>query len=71
MDRDIRGMDNESKGLGRQVEGKKDEVLGAVTGDTSRELKGKLQKNVGKVQERLGEKQQERDLGDRDRDRLP
>ena len=30
MDRDIRGMENESKGLGRQVEGKKDEVLGAT-----------------------------------------
>ena len=46
MDRDIRGIENESKGLGRQVEGKKDEVLGAATGDTSRELKGKLNKGV-------------------------
>jgi uncharacterized protein YjbJ (UPF0337 family) len=71
MDRDIRGMENESKGLGRQVEGKKDEVVGAVTGDTSQELKGKLEKNIGKVQERIGEKQQERALRDRDRDRLP
>ena len=62
MDRDIRGMENESKGLNRQVEGKKDEVLGAVTGDTSRELKGKLNKNVGKVQEHIGRKQEE--IGD-------
>lgn len=67
MDRDIRGMENERKGLGRQIEGKKDEVLGAVTGDKSRELKGKVEKNIGKVQERIGEKQQERDLEDRDR----
>ena len=59
MDRDIRGMENESKGLGRQVEGKKDEVLGAATGDTSRELKGKLNKNLGKVQEKFGQKQEE------------
>ena len=62
MDRDIRGMENQSKGLGRQVEGKKDEVLGAATGDTSRELKGKFEKNVGKVQEKLGRKQEE--IGD-------
>ena len=71
MDRDIRGMEHESKGLGKQIEGKKDEVLGAVTDDKSRELKGKIEKNVGKVQERFGEKLQERDLEDRDRDRLP
>ena len=62
MDRDIRGIENESKGLGHQVEGKKDEVLGATTGDTSRELKGKVEKNFGKVQERFGRKQEE--IGD-------
>ena len=62
MDRDIRGIENESKGLGRQVEGKKDEVLGAATGDLSRELKGKLNKNLGKVQEHVGRKQEE--IGD-------
>jgi uncharacterized protein YjbJ (UPF0337 family) len=62
MDRDIRGMENQSKGLNRQIEGKKDEVLGAVTGDTSRELKGKLEKNIGKVQEKIGRKQDQ--IGD-------
>ena len=69
MDRDIRGKEQESKGLNRQIEGTKDEVLGSVTDDKSRELKGKLEKNVGKVQERFGEKLREHDE-DRDRDRL-
>ena len=71
MDRDIRGMEHESKGLGKQIKGKTNEVVGAATGDTSRELKGKIEKNVGKVQERFGEKLQEHDLEDRDRDRVP
>lgn len=42
-------------GLGNQVKGKVNEVVGAVRGDTGQELKGKVQKNVGKVQEKLNE----------------
>jgi uncharacterized protein YjbJ (UPF0337 family) len=42
-------------GLGNQVKGKANEVAGAVRGDTGQELKGKVQKNVGKAQQRLNE----------------
>jgi uncharacterized protein YjbJ (UPF0337 family) len=44
-----------STGLGNQVKGKVNEVAGAVRGDTGQELKGKVQKNVGKAQEKLNE----------------
>jgi uncharacterized protein YjbJ (UPF0337 family) len=67
------GFDHQAEGLGKQIKGKTNEVVGAVTGDTSQELKGKLQKNVDKAQERFGESLSEaetdRDL--RDRERLP
>jgi len=42
-------------GLGNQVKGKANEVAGAVRGDTGQELKGKVQKNVGKAQQKLNE----------------
>jgi uncharacterized protein YjbJ (UPF0337 family) len=38
----------------KQVKGKANDVLGAVKGDTSQQVKGKVQKAVGKVQEKLG-----------------
>jgi uncharacterized protein YjbJ (UPF0337 family) len=44
-----------STGLGNQVKGKANEVVGAVRGDTGQELKGKVQKNVGKAQQKLNE----------------
>ena len=44
-----------STGLGNQVKGKTNEVVGAVRGDTGQELKGKVQKNVGKAQRKLNE----------------
>jgi uncharacterized protein YjbJ (UPF0337 family) len=48
------GDKNVVKGVGHQVEGKVNEVAGAVTGDLGQELKGKTEKNLGKLQETLG-----------------
>jgi uncharacterized protein YjbJ (UPF0337 family) len=53
-----RGDNNVDKGTGKQVEGKVNEVAGAVKGDLGQELSGKVEKNVGKVQERLGYNEQ-------------
>ena len=60
-----RGTKNQAKGVGRQIEGKKDEVVGAITGDTSQELGGKLNKNLGKAQEKLGRVQEDIERDDR------
>ena len=73
MDRDKDyGIENKAKGIGRQIEGKTNEVVGAIQGDTSQELKGKVQKNLGKGQEKLGDLQNDIDTGSdvdkRDRD---
>jgi uncharacterized protein YjbJ (UPF0337 family) len=38
----------------KQVKGKANDVLGAVKGDTGQQIKGKVQKAVGKVQTKLG-----------------
>jgi uncharacterized protein YjbJ (UPF0337 family) len=38
----------------KQAKGKANEIAGAVKGDTAQEIKGKIQKGVGKVQEALG-----------------
>jgi len=38
----------------KQIKGKGNDTLGALKGDTSQQIKGKAQKAVGKVQEKLG-----------------
>jgi uncharacterized protein YjbJ (UPF0337 family) len=48
------GVKNQVKGAGKEVEGKANEVAGAVKGDLGQELKGKVEKNVGKAQEAFG-----------------
>ena len=40
----------------KQAKGKANDVAGAVKGDTGQQIKGKVQKAVGKVQEKLGGK---------------
>jgi len=40
------------------VEGKVNEVAGAAKGALGQELSGKMEKNVGKVQEKLGHSEQ-------------
>lgn len=46
---------DQTQGRAEQVKGKVKEVAGAVTGDTSTEIKGKIQKNLGKAQAGVGD----------------
>ena len=48
------GREDQAAGRTKQLKGKANEVMGAVKGDDSQQLKGKLQKGVGKVQAKLG-----------------
>ena len=48
------GREDIAAGKAKQVKGKLNDVVGAVKGDTSQQVKGKIQKGVGKVQEALG-----------------
>ena len=54
-----KGVEHQAKGLGKQVEGKVEEVSGAIRGDTSDEFKGKVKKNIGKAQRKIGEGMQD------------
>jgi len=38
----------------KQIRGKANDVIGAMRGKSSQQIKGKMQKGVGKVQEKLG-----------------
>lgn len=38
----------------KQIKGKANDVMGAIKGDTGQQIKGKIQKGVGKVQEAVG-----------------
>jgi len=38
----------------KQVKGKANDTMGALKGDTSQQIKGKVQKAVGKVQDAVG-----------------
>ena len=38
----------------RQVRGKGNDTMGALKGDTSQQIKGKVQKAVGKMQDAVG-----------------
>lgn len=48
------GREDIAAGKTKQLKGKVNDVVGAVKGDTSQQVKGKIQKGVGKVQEALG-----------------
>lgn len=48
------GREDVAAGKMKQIKGKANDVIGAMKGDTGRQLKGKMQKGVGKVQEKLG-----------------
>lgn len=49
-------LEDVTAGKIKQAKGKVNEVVGAARGKTSQELKGKIQKGIGKVQEKLGRK---------------
>ena len=40
----------------KQLRGKANDIAGAVRGKTSQQIKGKLQRGIGKAQEKLGRK---------------
>jgi uncharacterized protein YjbJ (UPF0337 family) len=48
------GREDVAAGKVKQVKGKGNDVAGAVRGDTGQQIKGKIQKGIGKVQEKLG-----------------
>jgi len=41
-------------GKAKQVKGKVNDVVGAAKGDTAQQIKGKVEKGIGKVQEAVG-----------------
>ena len=48
------GKEDKVAGRVKQAKGKMNDVAGAATGNKRQQLKGKIQKQVGKVQEKLG-----------------
>jgi uncharacterized protein YjbJ (UPF0337 family) len=48
------GREDVAAGKAKQLKGKVNDIVGAVKGDTSQQVKGKIQKGVGKAQEALG-----------------
>ena len=50
----IMGKEDIAAGRIKQRRGKANDIVGAVTGNTGRQLKGKVQKAAGKVQAKLG-----------------
>jgi uncharacterized protein YjbJ (UPF0337 family) len=48
------GQEDVAAGKIKQAKGKLNDIAGAVTGDTGQQIKGKIEKGVGKVQEEMG-----------------
>jgi len=48
------GREDIAAGKVKQVKGKANDIAGAIKGDTGQQIKGKIQKGVGKVQEAMG-----------------
>ena len=48
------GVEDTMAGKAKQVKGKVNDVVGAAKGDTGQQIKGKIQKGIGKVEEALG-----------------
>lgn len=48
------GIEDTMAGKAKQVKGKINDVVGAAKGDTAQQIKGKVEKGVGKVQEAIG-----------------
>ena len=47
------GREDAAAGKAKQLKGKANDVVGALKGDSSQQVKGKLQKGAGKVQEAM------------------
>ena len=54
------GREDVAAGKAKQLKGKANDVIGAIKGDSGQQLKGKIQKGVGKVQEALGKGSKQR-----------
>jgi uncharacterized protein YjbJ (UPF0337 family) len=50
----IMASEDIAAGKVKQLKGKANDIAGAAKGDTAQQLKGKVQKGVGKAQEALG-----------------
>lgn len=50
------GREDVAAGKAKQVKGKVNDVVGAARGNTAQQIKGKIQKGVGKVQAAMGKK---------------
>ena len=50
----IMAREDVAAGKMKQMRGKANDVIGAVKGDTGQQIKGKIQKGLGKAQEKLG-----------------
>jgi len=50
----IMGIEDIAAGKSKQIRGKANDIAGAVTGNTRQQIKGKVQKAVGKAQESFG-----------------
>ena len=48
------GREDIAAGKVKQVKGKLNDVVGGATGNTGRQIKGKMQNLAGKVQEQIG-----------------
>jgi uncharacterized protein YjbJ (UPF0337 family) len=51
--------DNQTEGIGKTIKGGVKEAASKLTGNKLGEVEGKAEKNVGKVQTKLGDKQAE------------
>lgn len=54
------GREDVVAGKIKQAKGKANDIAGAVTGNTARQIKGKLQKAVGRAQESAGKQARQR-----------
>ncbi|WP_353266004.1 CsbD family protein [Gemmatimonas sp.] len=57
-DKEKRGVEHRAEGAMDQVKGKARNALGALTGDSSEQLKGKAQEMKGKAKSELGKLEQ-------------
>ena len=61
-----KGLENQVKGIAKQVEGRVRDAAADLTGDTSENLKGKLKRIEGEAQEKIGREQTRADQNLRD-----
>jgi uncharacterized protein YjbJ (UPF0337 family) len=50
----IMAREDVAAGKMKQLKGKANDVIGAIKGDTGRQIKGKIQKGIGKAEAKLG-----------------